>query len=377
MAMSGADRANSRSTVVNIQILRCFAAMAVVWHHLVTRLNSEMGGPYWGFTGMAGVDVFFVISGFIMFHTTQGGRSLSRFWTDRAIRIVPLYWLALALVIGLWLVGEQPDGVKQIDAGDALAAFLFIPDVRADGVPYPVLDVGWTLVFEAYFYVVFGLTFFLRSQAASLKVLTGLFVVLALVRLLTPGLPFALEFWFRPVTLEFVAGGMLAMLYRSDLLDGAPAPLLESLGRTAVWIGVIALMVMGWRVGWRLNGEFELRLIAFGLPAMLIVLGALLQEKAGAVWRGELLLLLGAASYSIYLSHQFVIEGVEAILMAANIHVSLGADLMAIGLGLLVAAVGGVAVHLFIEKPITQLLKRLTHTESSHTVLKPSTAGPH
>lgn len=346
--------------VNNVQILRCFAAMSVVWHHLETRMNRELGAPHLGFTGMAGVDIFFVISGFIMFHTTQGGdKSVSRFWTDRLIRVAPLYWIATLLIVFLYALGQHPDLVAKLDASDIVAALSFFPEVRADGAPYPVLDVGWTLIFEAYFYLLFGLTFFMGSQVRAVIALAALFIGTAIFRLMTPGLPFALEFYFRPITLEFVAGGLLALAYRSSWLAAVSKTVMSWIGGLLLVVGVAALLLAGWRVGWRLNDEFELRVLAFGIPSLMIVAGALMLERAGWIWKSRTLLLLGASSYSIYLVHQFVVGMCEAVAHIFYPHITLGRDLETIAIGLAATGAIGVLVHLCIERPLTSELKRL------------------
>jgi peptidoglycan/LPS O-acetylase OafA/YrhL len=362
----------SPDVVANIQALRAFAAMAVVWHHLETRINAEMGGPHLGFTGMAGVDVFFVISGFIMLHTTRDGSKTARqFWTDRLIRIAPLYWLATLLVVALFLLGLHPDATRALDAGDVMSALAFFPDVRADGLPYPVLDVGWTLVFEAWFYLLFGLTFRIRSQGRALLVLTALFASLAIVRAVTPGLPFALEYWFRPITLEFAAGGALALIWRARFLAKVPPAVLRAAGIMLLAGGLAALLIGGWREGWRLNHDFGLRLAVFGLPATAIVAGALALERSGAACRSRTVLLLGAASFSIYLCHQFVVEAVETLAGLLRAKVDLELDLALIAFGLVAAAAAGVLVHRSVEQPLTRALKRLTHQPGAAPSLAP------
>jgi exopolysaccharide production protein ExoZ len=354
--------------VVNIQVLRCFAAMSVVWHHLQARMNTELGAPFLGFTGMAGVDVFFVISGFIMFHTTQGAdNSTSRFWTDRAIRIAPFYWIATLLSVALYTLGLHPDLVTKLDVSNVVAALGFFPEIRADGSHYPVLDVGWTLIFEAYFYLLFGLTFFMKSQSRAVAALAVVFLVSAIYRSLTPGLPFAMEFYFRPITLEFVGGGLLALAYRSSWLAAMPRSRLISLGWVLLAGGVAALLLTGWRVGWRfwqLNGEFELRVLAFGVPSLLIVAGALLLERADQVWKSRTMLLLGAASYSIYISHQFVVGMCESVVHVFYPQISLGTDLVTIAVGLVAAATIGVLIHLNVEKPLAAAMKRAVRGRS-------------
>jgi exopolysaccharide production protein ExoZ len=363
-ASSGAS--DSPAPLANIQVLRCFAAMGVVFHHLQARFSATLDTPFVGYFGIAGVDVFFVISGFIMFHATRSGtRTATGFWLDRAIRIAPLYWIATLMVIGLMQVGVSADGATAISVGDFIASLAFFPEVRADGMPFPALDVGWTLVYEAWFYLLFGLTFFLKSQARALAVLTLVFVVCAALRLTVSNLPFALGYYFQPITLEFAAGGGLALLWRSHAVQSLSSNVARTWGWLLLVVGTVSLLAMGWREGWRLNTEFELRLLVLGLPAAMIVAGVLLLEKAGRVWTSPVLLLLGAASYSIYLFHQFVVTLMLGVgqAMSPDLGALAHAGLLAAGLGL--AAIVGVGVHVALEKPLTAALKRLARRRAS------------
>jgi exopolysaccharide production protein ExoZ len=341
--------------VSNIQVLRCFAALAVVWHHLQTRLHLDLGAPAMGFAGRAGVDVFFVISGFIMFHTTRNGdRTVSQFWTDRVIRIAPMYWLATWAVIVLFWLGLQPIGVRAINGGDIVTDMLFLPNYRADGDPYPILDVGWTLNYEMYFYALFGLTFFLRSQVLALAALTGWFVLTALVHMFGPELPHALDFYFEPITLEFAAGGLLALLYRRE--DPVARAAARYLGFALLAAGIVMMLSSALIWGEYVNWNATLRTLAFGGPAVVIVAGALLLERSGVVWRSPTLLLLGAASYSIYLTHQLALQYTIAPIAALYPSPD-AAGFIVIGIAAFtLATIAGVALHLWIEKPVTAWL---------------------
>ena len=364
--------------VQNIQVLRCLAALAVVLHHLQLRLHHDIGSPVFSFAGRAGVDVFFVVSGFIMFHTTRNNdRTMFQFWTDRAIRIAPMYWLATWAVAILFWLNLHPIDVKALAVKDILADMIFLPSYRADGDPYPILDVGWTLNYEIYFYALFGLTFFLRSQLAALGALCVWFVGTSLVRALGPELPHALDFYFEPITLEFAAGGALAMLYRRDL------PMLAAAGKFFGWALVAAgafvlaadLVLWGEFVNWNPT----LRLFAYGVPAALIVAGALLLEKSGVSARSPALLLLGAASYSIYLVHQLALQYMTMSLELVWPKPDAAGIAALAAAGFVAAVLAGLAVHLWIEKPFTGYLhglarrKRETHPELP--VIQPAAKG--
>jgi exopolysaccharide production protein ExoZ len=337
----------------NIQVLRCLAALAVVMDHSVDLLHELFGFPAFGFMdtiGRAGVDVFFVISGFIMFHTTHDAPPTPlAFWRNRAIRIVPLYWAVTFVVVGLWYLGLKPFGVSWINPQDIAASLGFFPDIRADGSPYPVLAVGWTLIYEMYFYALFGLCLLLRSQALSLAAMTAFFLAgwLALTQMTTP--PHWLSVYLQPITLEFAAGGALALLWRR-----LPASLPRISGRVygygLVMLGVLALVPAAAMFGGQIKEDFGLRVIVMGPPAVLIVLGALLLERAGAASQSRTLLLLGAASYAIYLVHVLVLQFGAGMLAGFGPAVALSISAAA-------SIAIGIAAHLWFEKPVTAFLR--------------------
>ncbi len=345
--------------VNNIQILRAFAALIVVWRHLQ---NWFVVDPGFGLrqVGLAGVDIFFVISGFIMFHTTRNNdRTPVQFWGDRVIRIAPTYWLLTFFIVGLYLAGLPAVDIQRLEFNDGPLSLLFIPNVRGDEYPVPILPVGWTLIFEMYFYGLFGLTFFLRTQAKALALLTAFFVAFFLLSVFV-ALPFTFSYLAQPITLEFAAGGLLALLYRRTGFLSAQTGRIAGYG--LVLIGAIALLVGAANFGEGVSEATLLRTLVFGPPAVMIVAGALTLERSGVIWRSRIFLLLGAASYSIYLVHAPVLQYAALLweaLSPASPQVLLPAFLAASSV---VAILAGVALHFAFEKPVTAFLKsRLKH----------------
>ena len=152
----------------SIQILRGMAALFVVFFHVSEMLlqYTDRQGIFCRFaslwhTGAAGVDLFFIISGFVMVQSTrdkfQKNGSSSEFMLRRIIRIVPLYWLYTSVMLVLVLL---PFTLKnQVFSGwYTVASYLFIPVLNpASGLDLPLLAPGWTLSYEMYFYLIFAL----------------------------------------------------------------------------------------------------------------------------------------------------------------------------------------------------------------------------
>lgn len=288
----------------NLQALRALAAWMVVAHHLRGPL-----GQIWPPLGdtlifASGVDIFFVLSGYVMVASTNG-RSLSAvsFWRRRLTRLAPLYWLVTTAILLALLIGLSPVGVAAWSWRDVAASYLFLGAGRADGYPGPLLGVGWTLAYEAFFYAIFGLALTLRAKAAVAAI--AVIVACVLIGGATAPTSFAGQFYTAPILLEFAFGAGLARL--SPNRGGGVLLGVGALGlfAGAACLGVIApagdLITPG--------GEgAHWRTLFFGVPAALIVAGAVASERAGAVCRNRLLLDQGDASFALYLIHLPVIQ---------------------------------------------------------------------
>ncbi|HXP05205.1 MAG TPA: acyltransferase, partial [Stellaceae bacterium] len=248
-----------------LQLLRAVAATGVVISHVRYDFLHHFGRadalPGFVNVGAAGVDLFFVISGFVMVYSSESlfgrDRAATIFLARRVARIVPLYWLMTVAMIAYVAVR----GFAASDASPAHAAlsFLFIPYPRPSGEMSPVYGVGWTLNYEMFFYAVFALCLAARREITVARVAIAL-AVLALAGWLLPGLPGALAYWADPIVLEFVLGMLLALAYRSGvrLPLWAAAPLL---------IAAVALILVYTDAGTALLPRW----LGFGLPAALAV----------------------------------------------------------------------------------------------------------
>jgi exopolysaccharide production protein ExoZ len=292
------------TTLLSVQILRAVAALAVAAHHVQLDFATRMGLPAALpdlNLGAAGVDVFFVISGFVMvyaseslFDRTDGPR---RFWTRRLIRIVPLYWAVTSLYLVLTVL--LPDMAASRYSPELIAAsYLFYPYPRADGIMQPVAGLGWTLNYEMFFYLVFGLSLALR-RAAAVAAVGGALVLATLLGWAAGPLPGALGFWSDPIILEFVFGMLLALALRAGWrLKPATAVFLMGAGLLALALALPMRMVTGLPRG-----------LAWGIPVAIFVAGAVLGDfKRFESALARSLSAIGDASYSLYLLHPFVIR---------------------------------------------------------------------
>ena len=272
-----------------IQVLRALAALAIVIHHGIFEsiAFAALGGgsftPPRLLPWPAGVDLFFVISGFVMVHSSQrlyGKPGAARqFLWRRAARIVPLYWATTALVLAAALLLPGAVSGAQPGLGLALASFAFIPMLRPDGVAQPVYSLGWTLNYEMFFYVVFALFLPLarpRAVAGTALALIGLTLFGLLVRPTST----ALAFWSSPMVLLFVAGMGIATLR----LEGIGLPLAARLALVAAALAILWLDPFGLtRDPLSITQTLDLtRVAAWGVPAALLVAAAALRPGDAA-----------------------------------------------------------------------------------------------
>lgn len=339
-----ASPAAPRPRLDNIQALRALAALLVVFVHL-DPLARLAGWPARSMAfGHGGVDLFFVISGLVMVVTTAGRPTTpAAFLRDRLVRIAPLYWTITLLVFGVAVLAPSLMQTTRADPAQLLKSLAFVPYVRSDGLLQPVVFVGWTLNYEIAFYVVFALGLALRRRPVGLALVIGLLGLAAACGwALRPGSP-RLAFYTSPLLVEFAAGMLLGLLWSA--LPRHP-PRGAAAGATAVGAAALALMLAGPQL-W----PHASRPLMFGAPGAVLVACALVAERAGVAVRSPSIQALGAASYSIYLSHFFCTSLVVKVAERFAAPPLLAP--LALTAFLLVILVG-LAVHRWIERPLTR-----------------------
>ncbi|WP_439814597.1 acyltransferase family protein [Zavarzinia sp. CC-PAN008] len=328
-------------TALSIQYLRALAAMAVVLFHVALHFDP-LEGYYAHYEVLAyGVDVFFVISGFIMWITTcrqQGGTR--HFYAKRLARIVPLYWLVTAFMVGVMIVLPQVVKNNHYDLGHAIKSFLFIPAPHpVKGTFEPVVNAGWTLNYEMAFYALFG-AMLLLPVAIRAQATVAVLVAIAAFGLLPWAPGSVMDFYTAPIILEFALG----------VLIGRWATALPPVSARVGW----ALMLAG-AAGFVLVALFPgvlPRLVAVGLPSAAIVLGAVALERVRPLRERPVLHLLGDASYSIYLTNAIVLSALRQAAERLGLFDSALGWAVYVPLALGVAAAAGIACYYLVERPL-------------------------
>jgi exopolysaccharide production protein ExoZ len=330
-----------------IQYLRAAAALGVVVFHAAERSGTHFA------IGAAGVDVFFVISGFIMWVVaSERAPSPAVFLRDRIERIAPLYWIATGVMVVGALAGLFPN--LRLTAWYVLSSLFFIASRSpSTGDIWPVLVQGWTLNYEMFFYVLFAATLFLPARR-RFSAMAALFLALVAAGwMFQPETP-VLKTWTDPLLLEFLIGMAIGKAW----LKGAiPAP--------GTGVALMAVSIAGFAfVGVTYAGFTP---FVLGPLAAALVLGVLTFEKHATMPRLPLASYLGDSSYSIYLWHT----------MAISVVAKAGSAFSAPGPVVCgVAIVSGIAIgavaHEALEKPIAAFLKNRRRARRLRTISPPS-----
>lgn len=337
-------------------MLRGLAALMVVVHHVLENSNGAAGrfSPDWlTLAGAAGVDVFFVISGLIMFHTSFGADGWSRhpgnFLWRRFARIYPLYWLCCLCMIALGLAGFMRGHERTVQG--ILAGLALVPNAE------PILGVAWTLVYEIWFYLVFAAL--LAARRAELAVI-GTVVVIAAFHFGAAAFPKGVlrSFFLDPIPFEFCLGVCVGWGFRASA--GLRALIHLASPRfilAAISLAAIALAAMVFPRSGTAGLDGWLRVVGWGLPAFMLVVASL---DAGSPWTtaGRSLLVLGNASYSLYLTHSFVMIVYAAALKRVVVLSALPQAPLVVAVTLASIAVGFL-VHVLVEKPLVLTMRRL------------------
>lgn len=278
--------------LISLQALRALAAWMVVCHHFMQIFfDFHASGPIGQFftdRGAVGVDIFFVISGLVIYLSTQDKQMpAGRFLLNRAIRIVPAYWLYTALM-GLMLVSlGQWLPHSAIDLPHFILSLLFIPSENPGGYGlYPTLNVGWTLNYEMFFYLLFSLVFTVPQRHRPLIVAAALFAVSEVLG----RYGIISRFYQNNIVYEFLLGIGIGVIYRRGWVS------------EGLWL---PLAVIGASVFAIYQLDASDRLLHWGLPSAMIVLACVAMEPHFK--RVKMLKVLGDCSYSVYLVHVLVL----------------------------------------------------------------------
>ena len=337
-----------KNTLHSIQLLRFIAAYLVVMMHssqaIAIRMNHTPD-DFWKF-GTFGVDIFFIISGFVM-ETISKDKVIGfkqrllfsiNFLKRRLIRIAPLYWIYTTLKILVLATLPFLAARTTFDLFHIFSSYLFIPTLAPWGLMEPFLPVGWTLNFEMFFYLIFAISLLVSVNrifiALFFFVLISVMAHMANNQLLT--------FYSQDIIFEFLVGMTIAQCYKRKWL-------VES-RYLAVGILAITLSYLIFCYHFELN---FVRFLRLGIPAGLLVYSLLCLEPL--IKNNPTLLKISAygdTSYTTYLLHTFIVPSVPLLLLYFGITSNFLAFVSCLALTFIMSYTG----YYYFEK---QLINRL------------------
>jgi exopolysaccharide production protein ExoZ len=325
------DSSSKSAPLRTLQVLRGIAVMLVVIHHF-----SDVMVPFipaykvWD-NGASGVDLFFVISGFIIplsiDRRRKGVSAAASFFKRRLERIVPMYWLATTRSVLSMLYFGVP-----IAVGHTIGSYLFIPTVSRFGDYLPIVSVGWTLTYEMVFYLLIALVILWTGRV--IEIVLPIVLLIGLVGItVPPRVPMDLSLF-----LEFGLGMAAATWYTRSKMR---LPTIAA--ATLLFVALTLLMTAPF---------YFLRVLQWGFLAFFILISALSLEGVLGDKLPRWTLLLGDASYSIYLVHEYAITILRRVMKAGHISPTVG-----LILGTLMGLSFGLACYWIIELPILNFFK--------------------
>jgi exopolysaccharide production protein ExoZ len=339
-------------TIQNIQALRGIAVLLVVLFHLVI-IEQKYGGsktilPDFLKFGMFGVDLFFVISGFVMATITRGKfqntNQAIRFLYHRVSRIYPTYWVYSFLVLGIFFFNPLLVNSSQGNEVNVLASFLLIPSETL-----PLVMVGWTLIHEMYFYLVlFFILLFNQEKNFYKAMLLWVVVVIVVDVTLELNSPLA-RLVFNPLTIEFVLGCFLAIHFYHENYKPFKGGLLLFVALVGFMAAIYGQNIYHHSTGY-IDPEGWWRILIYGVPSLLIVFSCVNAERNGFVIHSSLIT-IGDASYSIYLSHVLTLSAAGRIWGIFSSDLSWG-NYVIIVILLVLAILVGILSYRYVEKPL-------------------------
>ncbi len=295
-----------------LQILRALAAILIMAKHVLYEVDliSPIDFNYGNYKHyVVGIDIFFVLSGFIMIYISQGVwgfQNAKEFFLRRVVRIVPIYWFYTAVLAVIAVLIPQVLGNAEFLPLDFIKSLFFVPYVNTAGDLQPLLANGWSLNYEMYFYLIFALCLLL-PMPYSLLALSGYFLVTIFTNFAGAEGLFA-SFYSRPIILEFLAGAIIGFLFLKNI----------RLPSWCFYIGVV--FVVSAVMALFFTDSLDAQGIGYNKPlvGILSVLLLVLPKGAENLRMPRWGVKIGDSSYTLYLAHPFAIGAITQLVLLTN-----------------------------------------------------------
>ncbi len=345
-----------------IQVLRGVASLLVVLLHATINVNenfkTDFLGDFFSFGG-AGVDIFFVLSGFIITYTSiknlTHSDNVMPFLRRRIVRVFPTYWIIITgfLLLQVFFSSFYKTHYS-FNIRNILSTYFLLPGHTM------INGVSWTLTYELFFYFLFTLAFILPTKKLIYLVFTFYTVVLILLPVFgyyASNPNYWVNLLTHPMNTEFFMGILAALII----------PYIPSKMCIPFVAGGCILFLVGGILGNRqfivVNDIFN-RVILFGIPAFFIIVGLVKFELHKSIEVHNIFLLLGEASYSLYLLHLPILVAFTRIIARSGITNSVEIHIL-LFVAIVMICFVSILFYKWIEKPIISKLNKLPKKQAS------------
>jgi peptidoglycan/LPS O-acetylase OafA/YrhL len=348
---------SSLHQIDGLQLLRAVAVISVAWLHGSEKLAVHSGHRLPDL-GVFGVDIFFVISGFILSSVAMRERrqpglpTTANFLKRRLLRIYPLYWIFALLAIARLSLSHQPFESKYIPA------FFLMPPLQYPAFPL-LHEFSWTLIFEVFFYALLSVLLLKTIRYAVPALIAVLLLLVGAGTVIDIHRP-VLIILCNPILLEFAFGAAIALVFRQtgQRRNLGIACTVAGAALALLFHNVHPANVAGGQQMITIDAGVFLRVGTFGIAAVLLVGGIVLWSPSLDTRVGRLFVILGNASYSIYLFSSIGIEMILRLLFKLNGHpVSLFKQATYNSLSVLVVLALGWLLYDLVEWPMLRSIQ--------------------
>ncbi len=338
----------------SVHTLRGLAALLVVAHHVPQYLRSHGFPSIPQFeVGAFGVDIFFSISGFVMYFASRSeGITPIKFLRDRALRILPLYW-TITLILGLtaWLV-PTIFSTSSSSAETIAKSIFFIPTYGEKGLIRPILSMGWTLYYEIFFYIITAFFLYASNCKSNKALLSATTIAIAASILLAfkVNTNYSVLQLLAPISIEFLFGTLIGAATEAALKSDRISP-------PQFMTCLLTLPVAGYLLITSTPENINInvdRLLFWGIPGALILVSVISLEP---LFKRLTIIfpsfsIVGDASYAIYLVHGISFSLIGKIIKSFGVNPSIS-PAIPLFFGALTL---GILTHIHVEKPLQKKL---------------------
>ena len=340
-----------KERIQSLQALRGFAAGMVVVAHSIEHAPGKSIDPI-TLAGRFGVDIFFVISGFVILYVAGNGPFRPFAFLSRRIwRIVPLYWALTFIVAATALFMPSVFRTTQFGIEYLIKSLFFIPVPLPGTLDWrPLFKLGWTLNYEMFFYLTVTILFWCRSmlqRALALSMLLGSLVLLSFV---IPPASSIFAFYANLNMLPFLAGGWLAVLWQHGWIQ-ARSRMFAVVALAAACVATLFFFQIPFWTTKRLDGHLLMSIAATLIGVAALFYEQLLARLKASEWLGDI-------SYSLYLVHMFVVGVGWAVLNRIGILPESPMAIAGITAMVVASLIAATATYYIFEKPLMRMMDR-------------------